>query len=335
MANSLWGMRGKENHMLGKSNVLKGMALGALLMYALDPGQGRRRRARMRDGLARKARNFEDEFGKASRDLGNRLHGVAARARARFESDEITDDQLEERVRSRLGRLVHHPRAISVDVDDGHVTLRGPIAAHNVNELIDDLRKVPGVLGLDHEFDVRPQSDMLPDDVASYDPPSFWAQHWHPSTRLFLSAGAGYVTFCGLRRGGLTGLGMGALGIALLNRLAQSTAAGSRLVGVGDERASTHFTKTLEINAPVRCGDDPGRPQRHDRLAQRSRLSRRQRGDRALRAATERRDARHGPHVLLAARGRRRTSGRQVSRVGSEVDDGRGLGATQVVARRR
>jgi hypothetical protein len=55
-----------------------GVALGAGLMYILDPDRGRRRRALLRDKLVSASNKASDAVGKTSRDLSNRAQGVIA-----------------------------------------------------------------------------------------------------------------------------------------------------------------------------------------------------------------------------------------------------------------
>ncbi len=56
--------------------LLCGIGLGAALMYILDPSQGRRRRALLRDKLVGATNKAGDVIGKTSRDLRNRAQGV-------------------------------------------------------------------------------------------------------------------------------------------------------------------------------------------------------------------------------------------------------------------
>jgi hypothetical protein len=58
--------------------LLGGVALGAGLMYILDPDRGRRRRALLRDQLVSASNKASDAVGKTSRDLSNRAQGVIA-----------------------------------------------------------------------------------------------------------------------------------------------------------------------------------------------------------------------------------------------------------------
>ncbi len=56
--------------------LLCGVGIGAALMYLLDPDQGGRRCALLRDKLAGATNKAGDLFGKTPRDLGDRARGV-------------------------------------------------------------------------------------------------------------------------------------------------------------------------------------------------------------------------------------------------------------------
>jgi hypothetical protein len=62
--------------------LLVGMALGAGLMYVLDPEGGRRRRALMRDKAYSWANDARGLAEKKARHLGNQARGVMAGARS-------------------------------------------------------------------------------------------------------------------------------------------------------------------------------------------------------------------------------------------------------------
>jgi hypothetical protein len=55
--------------------------LGALTMYLLDPEQGRRRRALLRDQWTHAKRVVRERTAGTARDLSNRAYGVAMEAR--------------------------------------------------------------------------------------------------------------------------------------------------------------------------------------------------------------------------------------------------------------
>lgn len=73
--------------------LLYGIGIGAALMYILDPQQGRRRRALLRDKLIALSNDVSDTVGKTSRDLRNRAQGVVAEASSMIGLQGQTDEQ--------------------------------------------------------------------------------------------------------------------------------------------------------------------------------------------------------------------------------------------------
>jgi len=61
---------------------LAGAAIGAGLMYLLDPQGGRRRRALIRDKAYGWANDAQEYAGKTARHLGNVAHGMVHEARS-------------------------------------------------------------------------------------------------------------------------------------------------------------------------------------------------------------------------------------------------------------
>src|ERR1041385_3242642 len=102
------------------ATLLWGLGVGAGLMYLFDPDRGKRRRALVRDKAQALTRRLQKTVDKTSRDLRNRVQGLALEAK----SHNVPDEVLVERVRSKLGRLVSHPHAIEVAAKNGVVTLR-------------------------------------------------------------------------------------------------------------------------------------------------------------------------------------------------------------------
>src|SRR5688572_454085 len=122
--------RGRINMNRELTLLAGGIGFGAALMYMLDPDRGRRRRALVRDKLASAANKTPDAIGATARDLSNRARGLAAQVGSVFAAaDDLSDEVLAARVRSKLGRVVSHPSAIEVAADQGRVRLRGPVLA--------------------------------------------------------------------------------------------------------------------------------------------------------------------------------------------------------------
>ena len=85
-------------------------------MYVLDPEAGTKRRTLARDKMT-EARNKMGSIASATaQDLDNRATGIVSGVRSRFPHEKVDDEVLEARVRSKVGLLVRHPRAITTEV---------------------------------------------------------------------------------------------------------------------------------------------------------------------------------------------------------------------------
>jgi len=123
--------------------VVLGAAVGAGIMYLLDPDGGRRRRALLRDQIVSAGHRTSDVVGATSRDVTNRARGVVAEIRGRLRREQPSDDVLRERVRARIGSVVGHAGAIETLVSDGKVTLRGPVLGEEVDSEL-QVHETPG-----------------------------------------------------------------------------------------------------------------------------------------------------------------------------------------------
>ena len=77
------GLYTPQPSMLGREVALlaAGVGVGALIMYLLDPEQGRRRRATARDQVTSFAKQAEKKIEAKARDYTNRARGVVAEAK--------------------------------------------------------------------------------------------------------------------------------------------------------------------------------------------------------------------------------------------------------------
>jgi hypothetical protein len=148
--------------MNNKAALVGGIGLGAALMYLFDPNRGRRRRALIRDKFEAAANTTSDYAGKMSRDLRNRAYGVVAETKSMFQHEEVSDDVLVDRVRAKLGRYPVHVGAIDVTAQNGIVTLRGPILAKEVPQVLRAARAVRGVKGVENQLEVHAEKDNVP-----------------------------------------------------------------------------------------------------------------------------------------------------------------------------
>lgn len=221
-----------------------GLLVGAAAMYYLDPRSGRRRRALVRDKLVHLAHEAEGSAERVGRDLGNRARGTVARTTRRLIMQPVDDRVLEERVRSALGRLASHPRAIDVRAYDGIVTLGGRVPEDEAGRLLTGLRGVPGL----RRVESRLLTVKIPEGARGR-PPGDPPTGLTPTAVTLAAVSGAALIWAGGRRRGVPGLAATIIGGYMLYR----TAAGARRGGVREGvtgRASVAQT-SIEVAAPV------------------------------------------------------------------------------------
>ena len=147
--------------MTGKQ-VLVGLGLGMASAFMLDPSRGRRRRALASDRVTRASRRTREAIDATMRDMSNRTKGIVAATRGRLVNENVDDRILVERVRARLGRACSHPRAIDVEARGGDVTLRGPVLASEVTDLIAVAAAVRGVHSVTNALEPHDSAEGVP-----------------------------------------------------------------------------------------------------------------------------------------------------------------------------
>ncbi len=78
------------------------IGLGAGLMYVLDPEEGRRRRALLRDQLGSRSNKLVDAVEGKSKDLGNRSRGLVMETKSHLSDEPFMDDGPPAQVRPNL-----------------------------------------------------------------------------------------------------------------------------------------------------------------------------------------------------------------------------------------
>lgn len=229
-----------------------GLSLGARLMYMLDPDHGRRRRAMARDRAVWLAHQAELTLDRGVRDLFHRAQGTADEALSLFAPKPVSDEVLQQRVRSRLGRATAHPHAIEVAAQEGCVTLKGPVLREEEHRVLWAVRAVPGVKHLENRMEAHQQPDVPDLQGGSAPPlPELLNESWAPATRAVAGTAGGLMLAYGAWRRGWTGFGLGLLGFNLLARAA-SNIGPRHLLGLGDtETAGIRVQKTIHVNVPV------------------------------------------------------------------------------------
>jgi hypothetical protein len=216
------------------TSLLVGAGAGAGLMYLLDPDQGNRRRALMRDRFVRARHLTEDAMDATSRDMRNRARGVVAELRARLIPEDVSDDVLQERVRARLGQTVRYARSIEAFVTDGDVTLRGPVLADDVARVVRRVGQVAGVQSVDNRLDVHAEPGTVPGLQGARRSPSGEVHELmqgtlSPTARVATGIGGALLALWGLRRLDAAGIPVATIGMALLARGVSNPAIGHLL----------------------------------------------------------------------------------------------------------
>lgn len=205
--------------------ILTAMALGAAGAFMLDPQQGPRRRALLRDKTLRNMREAREFRDAAAKDLRARAQGAAAALRALRRGRRgmpVTDDVLHDRVRAKLGRYASHPHAIHVSAQNGYVTLSGDILATEHGALLRAVHAVTGVRDIADRLDVHPSAEGV-SALQGGTPPAgerweLLQATWSPGTRALVGGTGGLLALYALARGGLPGVAALAGGAALIAR---------------------------------------------------------------------------------------------------------------------
>jgi uncharacterized membrane protein len=150
---------------------------------------------------------------------------MGARASSLLRLRAVTPEIVTERVRAALGRVVSHPAAVHVSVDEAHrVLLQGAVLAWEHEPLLRTVAATPGVLALRDElaaYESAEHVSALQGGVPRRPRrPQLLRDHWSPGVRLLMAIAGGGLLLGGSRRRGALGAVGAAAGGALLLRSA-------------------------------------------------------------------------------------------------------------------
>jgi uncharacterized membrane protein len=240
--------------MNGRYLLLTGTALGAGLMYLLDPISGKRRRAFTRDKMTHLAKETDRVVGQTSRDLRNRYEGAVAEAKRFWTEEDVADDVLADRVRTAVGRVISHPRSVEVSAEHGWITLSGPIIASEEKRLLHRIRRVPGARGVENKLEVYKSTahiSGLQGGVPRQERLELMQTNWSPAIRLLSILGGGVAAFYGLRRRDLGGVTASLVGMGFAARGLTNTELRELLGVVPREPVEIVIQKTVHVEAPL------------------------------------------------------------------------------------
>lgn len=235
--------------------LLASLGLGAGLMYFYDPRLGNRRRAVVRDKVNSVVNTVDDSIDVAMEDMRNRARGVLAELSARLSDQGAPDWILEERVRTNLGRITRHSRAVQVLADGGRIYLRGPALREDVEAIVKAAMRTRGVRGVENELQVFDTPEDIPALQGTPSPrrqalPEWQQQNWSPAMRLISGVGGSLLTLYGLTRRGITKPVLSTAGLVLIARGVTNLDPRS-LLGLGMGENAIKIQKAININAPI------------------------------------------------------------------------------------
>jgi hypothetical protein len=151
--------------MKDRISLVVGFAAGAIAMYYLDPRGGRRRRALVRDKLVAAGHDAVCLAGAKRKRAIDHLKGWLVTRRFDRHTRKLpeSDQQLHDRIRSRLGRVMSHPRSVDVHVENGRVHLGGHIFTRELDHLLSEVRHMPGVKSVEHELACHDSAAGIPE----------------------------------------------------------------------------------------------------------------------------------------------------------------------------
>ena len=224
--------------------------MGAFAMYLLDPDRGKQRRARVKDGMVHTAHETKKFSSRFRRDASNRIAGTVAETGKLFQwgKREVSDEVLEQRVRSSVGRHVSHARAVRVKCKDGAVELTGWVMTRELEGLLDAVRAVPGV----KDVSAALQAANEPGNISALQggrarDERMWRSRWSPTARVMAGASGLALIVYGLTKRGVMSRAPTAAGALLMTR-ALGNRPVAEMAGVGPE-AGIHIEKTMRILA--------------------------------------------------------------------------------------
>ena len=229
-------------------SILFGLASGAAAAYFAHPELGKRRRAALAGGAKKLLGKAAHESKKCLHDTQHRLAGLAAKLGTNLKHEAPSDQVIEARIRSCMGRIVAHPRSIHVVCDRGIVTLWGMILGEELPRLIKAIEKVSGVTELVDHLEI-----VTPDELPTGQPDALRNArervrlNWSPSKRLLVGAAGATLALQGWRRKDniLTLIGVGMMARSTMQNHLRATLA------LSNESPGFELEKTIRINAPI------------------------------------------------------------------------------------
>src|SRR5262249_1793224 len=226
-------------------------AVGAAALYFLDRERGRGRRAAFSRKAGRLTASLAGSASRYAGDVQRRLKGIAREA-WNYPPRRPPDDRvLEERIRSRMGRIVAHPHRIHVASERGTVSLWGAAAENEVRKLVHAVETMPGVVEiLNHLERLEPAEPVAKESNPLKQAHHETLLHWSPAARLVTGVAGASIAVYGWKSQDRLGVSLSSPGAAL----AAATTLKRNLHSVlafSEDSPGFELEETVRINAPI------------------------------------------------------------------------------------
>jgi uncharacterized membrane protein len=224
-------------------------AVGAAAYYFLEGERAKNRRAAFSRKAARLTESLAESASKYASDVQHRLKGIALEV-WHYPPRRPPDDRVvEERIRSRMGRVVEHPHRIHVASERGSVTLWGAAAESEVRKLVHAVETMPGVIEVLNHIERREPAEPVESNSLKH------AHHetlldWSPAARLLAGAAGASIAVYGWRRKDRLGVSLSLLGAGLAAASTMKRNLHS-VLAFSEDSPGFELEETIRINAPI------------------------------------------------------------------------------------
>jgi hypothetical protein len=205
-------------------------------MYYLDPQRGRRRRAHLRNQASYSVSQANRAALGATLSALKGLSATCIDSLSKLRHRWVSDETLEQRVRSQLEQHVSHPSSIRIVAKSGRVTLSGRILRDEIDQFVSAVQSIHGVQSVENALDAfdRAARESQSRGSSSEDgPDGANRRRWSPAARIVAgAAGAALMANCLSRRSPLAIL-LGSCGFGLCTRAATNQQTGQILGSLG------------------------------------------------------------------------------------------------------
>lgn len=230
--------------------LLSGTAAAAATFYFLEGERGEQRRTAVSRKVRRLAASVAEMAGRYASDVQHRLQGVARDAW--YSPSRPPDDRvLEERIRSRMGRIVARPHGIHVASERGAVTLWGTATVSEARKLIRAVENMPGVVEVLNHLEPDEVKPQVAGPLNSVKQAHRETQlNLSPAARLAAGAAGAAVAAYGWKRKDSLGISLSVLGAGLA---AVSTMKRNlhSVLAFSEDCPGFELEETIRIHAPI------------------------------------------------------------------------------------